>query len=260
MPSAIDKLKDKEWLVGQYVDSRRSAEDIANEVGCDKSAVCRALKRHGVEARKRTSKYAILSEGDWLRKKYIDEQMSIKDIAKLSGSTPGNVREHLIQKGIEVRTSAEGLSIKYPDGRFGEDASNWRGGRRFTGEKGYVHIFYPEHPNATKAGYMMEHRLVMEKQLGRYLEADEDVHHINENVKDNRPENLMVVSRSEHKIIHSLLRKSKMKDVLQKKTKTQAEKLEELRTRVQEQDEYILKLEARKQELEDLMGIKASGS
>jgi hypothetical protein len=56
----------------------------------------------------------------------------------------------------------------------------------------------PDHPNATKSGHVREHRLVMEKELGRYLRKDELVDHINMGTLDNRPENLRVMLKVEH--------------------------------------------------------------
>lgn len=50
------------------------------------------------------------------------------------------------------------------------------------------------------------HRLVMEAHLGRPLLAHEDVHHINENKRDNRVENLAVMTRAEHARLHHRLR------------------------------------------------------
>ncbi len=45
------------------------------------------------------------------------------------------------------------------------------------------------------------HTLILENKLERILKPNEEVHHINENGLDNRRENLMVVTRSQHKML-----------------------------------------------------------
>ena len=58
----------------------------------------------------------------------------------------------------------------------------------------FDYIYSPTHPNKTKDGYVCEHRLVMEKHMGRILTKKEVVHHINGDITDNRIENLMLYS------------------------------------------------------------------
>lgn len=68
-------------------------------------------------------------------------------------------------------------------------------------ESKYVILHVPNHPYSTKSGKMREHRLVMEKFLGRYLKREECIHHINGIKNDNRIENLKLFkNNSEHLI------------------------------------------------------------
>jgi len=54
------------------------------------------------------------------------------------------------------------------------------------------------------SGCVYTHVLVAEKILGRYLNKNETVHHIDENKNNNNPDNLMIfASISEHNIFHS---------------------------------------------------------
>lgn len=68
----------------------------------------------------------------------------------------------------------------------------------------YMYALVPDHPNATKNGYVLYHRIVVENHLGRLLNADEVVHHINHDKFDNRIENLEVMNSSNHNRKHGL--------------------------------------------------------
>lgn len=67
---------------------------------------------------------------------------------------------------------------------------------------GYIYARVQSHPRATSTGYVLEHRIIMENHLGRYLSSDELVHHDNEIKNDNRIENLILTTRSIHTSHH----------------------------------------------------------
>lgn len=73
---------------------------------------------------------------------------------------------------------------------------------------GYIEVFMPDHPDA-KDKMIFEHRLVMEKMIGRRLEEHESVHHKNHVRDDNRPDNLELMTKSDHMRMHMLERHGK---------------------------------------------------
>ena len=82
-----------------------------------------------------------------------------------------------------------------------EKSCAWKGGRTIHGD-GYIFIYVPEHPFSNN-GYVFEHRIIVEKQIGRYLKTEESVHHIDKIKNHNDPHNLMAfTSESAHQRFH----------------------------------------------------------
>ena len=92
-----------------------------------------------------------------------------------------------------------------------------RGRNKFCSRKCSFEYHRGEHSSTYKGGWInssgykkqmidgkefYEHRLVVEEDLGRKLESHEDVHHIDGNKLNNTIDNLKVLSKREHTIIH----------------------------------------------------------
>jgi len=112
-------------------------------------------------------------------------------IAKLCGETRNRIRYAMQVAGLPTLP------------KWSQPAERnhfWKGGRHID-KDGYILIFKPDHPFPSKAskgraGYVREHRLVMEGILGRYLDPSEVVHHIDGNKQNNTPANLEIFEKN----------------------------------------------------------------
>lgn len=134
---------------------------------------------------KRPRKTVCQKNRDWVLQ-LSSEGLSLKEIGRRVGTNGNRVREFL---------DSEGVVREYPTTRFGEKNGSWKGGRRVN-NKGYVYIRSLNHPNRNHNNYVLEHRLVMEAMIGRYLLPKEVVHHKDGNKGNNSPENLQLFSEN----------------------------------------------------------------
>ena len=101
----------------------------------------------------------------------------------------------------------------------GKKNPRWNGGR-FVSKDGYVMIWKPGHPRARNGKYVCEHLLVAERALGRPLVLGKElVHHINGIRDDNRPQNLLICSKSYHYWLHARMAQLYMKEHFQRRAR-----------------------------------------
>lgn len=123
------------------------------------------------------------------------EGASLSAIARAIGTNKRHVKKFLRDHGV---------TRAFPFSKPGKDHPEWKGGRHVD-RAGYISVYSPDHPYCRKyTKHVLEHRLVMEQHLGRYLLPTEVVHHKNGIKTDNRIENLMLFEKNSEHLAHEL--------------------------------------------------------
>lgn len=135
---------------------------------------------------------------DWLYQEYVIKNTSISKIAAQCRCHGTTISRYVKKYGFPLRKNTWTKNGMW--GKKGKDNPNWNGG--VYNKQGYIYLQRPNHPFRQVNGYVAEHRLIMEKYLGRYLTPNEKVHHINGIKDDNRIENLALIDSSNHLKTH----------------------------------------------------------
>ena len=93
------ELDDPEWVRARYIGARLSIHAIADELGAADNTVARALRRHGVPARRRADQGTPI-DPEWLRRHYVDDRLTLAEIARLSGTSRSTVHRAVVAQGL----------------------------------------------------------------------------------------------------------------------------------------------------------------
>lgn len=127
---------------------------------------------------------------------YVNKGMSLKQIATLFKCQHSTIEKRLKDNGIPIRSGYN--LLYYGDrtyNRVSETGFNYRTNTPYLDAEGYIRI-----------GQEREHRLVMEKSIGRKLTSIEHVHHIDRNKINNVISNLFLFATgTEHLDYHGYI-------------------------------------------------------
>ena len=154
--------------------------------------------------------------------------MSLPDVCSSPeghGVSMSTLRSRLIDLGI-LRTRSEAIRLAREKGKINHKgmkrpprSDEWRRKQSVSmlqraelfaktlGLKPNGYMAYTRGPNKGRS----EHVVIMEGIIGRRLYANEQVHHINQIRNDNRPENLQLLTKSEHMKLHGKINAPKRK-------------------------------------------------
>ena len=137
---------------------------------------------------------------------YCDGILTYKQIAEKVGLSPSGVKKICLRHDLPRRSRGA---------MEGENNHQWNGGRHIDWD-GYVTVPAPlNHPYSRlrhdrHRGRIFEHRLIMEGVLGRYLEPQEVVDHIDGLTLHNHQDNLRVFPDNAEHLRSTLLGKKKL--------------------------------------------------
>ncbi|MEI6236164.1 MAG: HNH endonuclease signature motif containing protein [Planctomycetota bacterium] len=145
---------------------------------------------------------------------YLREKRTLWFIANATGRKLSTVRITLIRNGVKLRTVSQSLSYNPNLGKHligkkrvftDSHIRNMRKAFKNRKSRGWriSSNGYQEYTTGVNAGRGV-HIIILEKKIGRKMMKGEVTHHIDGNKLNNNPDNLMLMTRSEHSRLHRI--------------------------------------------------------
>jgi predicted DNA-binding protein YlxM (UPF0122 family) len=202
-----ENFLNKEEILILY-NSGSSVIQIANQLNIKPQYIYRFMKYHNIPLRtiseslvlayknkvkkknvkRRVNNYSKITK-EMLVQLYYNDNKTISAVAKQLNVTPIGIFKLMKKYNMEKKK------------RLGLNNPHWKNGIMFNGKRKL--IYQPNHSNINFLGkYVYEYRLVAEKKLGRVLNKNEVVHHIDNNSENNSSGNLLVLTQAKHINLH----------------------------------------------------------
>ena len=200
------RYRDKTWLKKMYVDEKKTLADIADICGVSGSTISKWRDKHDLPKRSRSEslrrahgtqggKY---NDKQWLQQEYIEKERSAIDISEECGVHFDTIYKRLKEHNIPRRTIKEASNLSDKYGFKGRDHPAWNESTvtYYTHSRDNYECWSHNWDNTRDSVFV--HRLLAVAEYGIDAVNDKHVHHKNGIRWDNRPENIELLSRSEH--------------------------------------------------------------
>ena len=201
--------QNKEWLRTEYLEKERPTREIAEDFDVHPDTITYFRNKHNIPAHgKRPEKNpgAKYKDKQWLKEQYWEKERNTNELAEECGCSNETIRRWLNNHDLGVRSRSEQTRLEW----IGADERKAKQAKATSERNKSIHPSFFTRKNGyevvacgTNKKQASMHRLLAVAEYGIDAVEGMCVHHKNEVKWDNRPENIELMTRSDHMKHHN---------------------------------------------------------